>query len=103
MSKQKFDKVFINTAILPKGKNLTGILGEKCNNCGGYGYTVGLKGTSINCKDCEGTGVKSPTIRELQNQISDVKKDLDNLRRAIMKTLGIREIDSDKMDKSQYI
>ena len=88
MSKQI--RVVIDPLLLPSAKNVNGVLGEKCNNCGGFGYTIGLKGTQLNCVDCEKTGVKLPTRRELQNQISEIRKDLHNLRKAILDSIGIK-------------
>jgi hypothetical protein len=80
-------KLFIDPAMLPAPKNTNGVLGEKCNNCGGFGYTMGLNGKTLNCGDCEETGIKLPTRRELQTQISDIKKDLFDLKKALINTL----------------
>lgn len=83
-------RLTIDPTKLKEGKNVTGILGEKCNNCGGFGYTLSLKGGNLDCQVCEKTGVKLPTIRELQTEISAMKQDLHNLRQAIIKELGIK-------------
>jgi len=80
-------RILINTDSLPEPKNIDGVLGEKCNNCGGYGYTMGIKGKSLSCEECERTGVKLPTRRELQTQISEIRKDLQMLRKAVLATL----------------
>lgn len=83
-------KLVIDPAILPAAKNTDGLLGEKCNNCGGYGYTMSIGGKSAGCQDCDQTGVKLPTRRELQNQIIEIRKDLKNLRKAILDSIGIK-------------
>jgi hypothetical protein len=89
---QEHTEVRINMAKLPKPANITGIAGEKCNNCGGYGFTVGMNGKHIDCAQCEKTGVKLPTIRELQTQISELKLDLSALRKAILDAIPHAQI-----------
>lgn len=87
MAKVKEIKLHINPSLISKAKNSDGHLGEKCNNCGGFGFTMGLKGTILQCKICEQTGVKLPSLRELQTQISNLKKDLHLLKKALLETL----------------
>lgn len=83
-------KVVIDPLMIPPGKNVSGILGEKCNNCGGFAYTMSIGGKQLKCDECEQTGVKLPTRRELQTQISEMKQDLHNLRKAILDSIGIK-------------
>lgn len=49
-------------------KNAKGEFGEICNNCGGYGFTNGIKGSST-CPDCRGDGIKAVNVRELETQV----------------------------------
>lgn len=69
-------------------KNIDGSKGEKCNNCGGFGYTLGLRGEKLSCKECDGEGVKLLTRKELQNQVFDLKQDLKHLKQALIETIG---------------
>lgn len=39
-------------------KNSDGHLGERCNNCAGYGFTNLVTGGALACSDCNRTGVK---------------------------------------------
>lgn len=85
-------RVYMDSSILEGAKNTDGVAGKKCNNCGGFGFTMGLQGNKLDCKYCDKTGVELPTIRELQDQISDLKKDLHMLRKALIETLSSRGI-----------
>ena len=80
-------RMVVDPNIINEGKNTQGQLGEKCNNCGGYGFTLSLNGSKLLCKDCEGLGVKMPTKIELQKQINDIKDDLTKLKQALLDTL----------------
>lgn len=55
-------------------KNETGILGKICNNCGGYGFTNNLQGSSSGCFRCDQTGVQKPTVEELQAKIEELQR-----------------------------
>lgn len=55
-------------------KNASGKLGEICNNCAGYGFTLGISGTDHGCHDCDQSGVKQPTKAELSNEIKRLNK-----------------------------
>jgi hypothetical protein len=68
-------------------KNLHGQMGAKCNNCGGYGFTMSIQGAKITCQDCQQTGVRELTNRELQQQIISIGTDLQGLRQALVETL----------------
>ena len=96
-------KLVIDPVMLPQAKNANGILGEKCNNCGGFGYTMSIKGNSLSCSECEQTGVKLPTRRELQNQISEMKQDLHNLRKAILDSIGIKVGKPQQIKKEAHV
>lgn len=78
----------MGASILKEGKNTDGVLGDKCNNCGGFGFTMSMKG-KLGCNQCDQTGVRLPTNRELQDQISVLKKDLSILKKALLDTLGM--------------
>lgn len=91
MGKKNF-KVVIDPAMIVPPKNLDGSLGPKCNNCGGFGYTMGLKGKTIQCAYCDATGVKTPTNRELQDQVSEIKDDLKKLRKALIENAKMNGI-----------
>lgn len=88
MSKPKTIKLHLEQSIYDDAKNIDGVRGEKCNNCGGFAFTMGVDGKRIPCKECEETGVKLPTIRELQTQVSDLREDLAFLRQALKETLA---------------
>lgn len=93
---QDFDTLRINMDKMPKPKNKEGLSGERCNNCGGYGYTVGMNGAHIYCKDCGRTGVKMPTMMDLVKRITALEEDLKKLRTAIIHSpIGI-ELRGDK-------
>lgn len=83
-------RVFMDSSILDGAKNTNGVAGKKCNNCGGFGFTMGLQGNKLDCKYCDKTGVELPTIRELQDQISLLRQDLFMLRKALIETLESR-------------
>lgn len=85
--KNKPFRIAIDPTSLPAPKNTNGVLGNKCNNCGGFGYTLGLNSKQLVCVECESTGVQLPTKRELQTQISDLKKDMFELKKALISTL----------------
>lgn len=54
-------------------KNSDGVLGIKCNNCGGYGFTNNMTGGSQNCNDCESTGISTPTRSELLKRLEKLE------------------------------
>ena len=62
-------------------KNSDGHLGPVCNNCGGYGYTGGIRGPQ-GCMSCDQTGIKTPTRAELQQQIDELRLIVEELRGA---------------------
>lgn len=71
-------------------KNADGHLGPVCNNCGGYGYTLGIGGTDSGCRDCGQTGVAAMTNRELQAEVLSLHKKMDSLAKIILKELGAK-------------
>ncbi len=80
-------KLHIAPADIAEGKNTSGQFGKICNNCGGYGYTMALKGGRLPCHYCDSTGVAEISNRELQAENMAIKKDLDLLRQALIQTL----------------
>lgn len=55
-------------------KNLRGDLGEICNYCAGLGFTNSIRGGTLQCKKCDGTGIEPINTRELFNEVQDLKK-----------------------------
>ena len=86
--KSKKIEIHMDPSINADAKNIDGIEGYKCNNCGGYGFTMNIKGGRIPCKDCDQTGVRLPDNRELQNQVSRLSREIDGLKKALIKTLA---------------
>lgn len=80
-------KIHVSPSFIKEAKNTDGISGKKCNNCSGYGFTMGITGGKIDCLKCDKTGVELPTLRELQTQISIINKDLEQLKQALIHTL----------------
>lgn len=80
-------RVSISEADMKDGKNVDGSKGKICNNCGGYGYTMALKGGRLPCTQCEQTGAQEMTMRELQTIVVGVAGDLQLLRKALLETL----------------
>jgi hypothetical protein len=80
-------RIHMNLSDYPTPKNTNGLSGEKCNNCGGYGYTVGLNGKHIDCAECEKTGVRMPTKRDLMKRIVTLELDMNKLREAVLAVL----------------
>lgn len=72
-------ELVIDPELIAAPKNSDGALGDRCNNCGGYGYTTGIKGNSLGCFDCEGTGIKLQTRQELTTRIDKIESMLKNL------------------------
>lgn len=95
-------KLHINPNLIKDAKNIDGVLGEKCNNCGGFGFTMNTKGSKLGCGQCEQTGVRLPTNRELQTQISALKKDLHLLKKALLETLQTKGLSIDTNIKETY-
>ena len=87
IAQKKEETIRIDTDRLPPGANLDSSKGEKCNNCGGFGYTVGLKGTKIDCQLCGKTGVKQPTLAELAARMTTLEVDNRKLKKALIATL----------------
>jgi hypothetical protein len=102
MSKAKDIRLHFKPEDMEHQKNTTGTLGAKCNNCGGYGFTMKLGGGRLDCKYCEHTGVKEPTPREIQEQISGINSDLRELKEALLKTLvgQGRDLDAKEVKRS---
>ena len=89
MKKLQEIKLHINPNLINEAKNADGSLGEKCNNCGGFGFTMSIGSGKLGCKDCEQTGVKLLSLKDLQDQMNDMKKDLKGLKEALVSTLAI--------------
>lgn len=88
--KPRVVKINIGPDVFKDAKNISGKNGEKCNNCGGYGFTMGIKGEKLPCKDCDETGVKAISNRELQARVIALETNMENLRQAILKDLGFQ-------------
>jgi hypothetical protein len=90
-------KLHLNSNILDEGSNKNGEIGEVCNNCGGYGFTMNIKGGKLPCMHCKKTGVKELSNQELQKEVYNLKKDIQLLRRSLMNDLGFhgRDIPGD--------
>lgn len=86
------DQIHIVPQNLPPAQNLDGAKGGKCNNCGGFGYTMGLKGVTLNCTFCQGTGARQVSPAELEARLSAVEQDLAMLRQAILSTVEAGEL-----------
>ena len=91
--KPKEIKLHLTPTIMESAKNTDGILGDKCDSCGGFGFTISTQGKKLSCIFCESTGVKLPTNKELQQQISDLRKDLYILKKALLDTLGMNGVE----------
>lgn len=68
-------------------KNTDGHLGPKCNNCGGFGFTLGIAGTDHGCKYCNQTGIASLSNAELQTIVVDLAQQITELKNIIIKEL----------------
>lgn len=77
---------------LSPNKNADGHLGPICNNCGGFGYTLGLKGErgGGGCHQCNQTGVATPTNQDLENRVASLETEIRGLKNLIIKELGKR-------------
>lgn len=73
----------VSLPIIPSDnpRNHMGDLGERCNNCGGIGFTNSISGGSIQCRDCFKTGVKAPDVYEMQATITRLEKELKSLKK----------------------
>lgn len=69
-------------------KNTDGHLGPKCNNCGGFGFTLGFEGRDHGCQQCGQTGVAAMSNAELQREVIALHQKIDQLSAIILKELG---------------
>lgn len=69
-------------------KNADGHLGPKCNNCAGFGYTLGIAGSDHGCRDCNQTGVAAMTNAELQTEVLALHEKIDKLAKLIINEIG---------------
>lgn len=72
-------------------KNVDGHLGPKCNNCAGFGFTLGIAGTDHGCNDCNQTGVAAMTNAQLQEKVIGLETKLDELLVIIKKAAGEKD------------
>lgn len=93
-------KLNVNQADISEGRNLDGSKGAVCNNCGGYGYTIKLKGGRLPCSFCKQTGAREETKEELQEkiarqgiQINGLINDLTLLKKALLETLQVKGLE----------
>lgn len=86
-------------AVQKAQKNTTGELGPICNYCGGYGFTLafGTASSSAGCPRCFGTGVEPVNTWQLQTQVIDIAKQLNELKQLIL-TLAPKQ-EEDKKDE----
>lgn len=87
MQKVEEVKININPNVLNERKN-NGAMTKPCNNCGGYGFTLALKGGRIPCLQCEQSGNSEMSNRELQTLILGLYKDMSLLKKALLETLS---------------
>jgi len=85
-------KIHMSEEILNSGKNLDGAKGPVCNNCGGYGFTMKLKGGKLPCNDCDQTGAVTVSNRELQELVFGLAHDIKMLRNALLKDLKFQSV-----------
>lgn len=92
-------KLHIDPRVNNDAKNRDGHLGQPCNNCGGYGFTMALKGGRIPCNYCQQTGVQKLTTDDLNvlvfeqgKQINALIKDFEMLKKALLETLQTKGI-----------
>lgn len=90
MGKEKTLNVDVDKLKKQGAKNTRGELGPVCNNCGGYGFTLGFNG-SLGCHYCNQTGVAAMTNHELQHQVVNLGKQMVELKELIIK-LGKEKI-----------
>lgn len=69
-------------------KNATGLLGPICNNCAGYGFTLGISGTDNGCHYCNQTGVSQPTTSSIEDRVASLELEIRGLKNIILKELG---------------
>lgn len=69
-------------------KNTDGHMGPKCNNCGGFGFTLGISGSDHGCKHCDQTGVAAMTNKELQTEVLSLHDKIDSLAKIIIEEIG---------------
>lgn len=86
-------KIVFSPDMVKEAPNVGGTKGEVCNNCGGYGFTLGLKGVKLTCHDCGQTGVKELTMAELSALVQSLKQDLTLLKLAIVETLQSKGVE----------
>ncbi len=86
-------KIHMNPNIVEEAKNRNGQLGQICNNCGGYGFTMNIKGGKLDCLACNKTGVKVLTLSELQAQVNLLRNDLTLLKKALLETLQTHQLE----------
>lgn len=72
-------------------KNADGHLGPKCNNCAGFGYTLGISGRDHGCSNCGQTGVRAMTNQELQTEVLSLRNKIDELAAIIIKELRTKK------------
>lgn len=84
---EQIEEVHIQEDQMHHQKNTDGHLGPKCNNCGGFGFTLTFGGpsNSAGCKDCNQTGVATMTNAELQAAVIELKQTLAEVKELIIK------------------
>lgn len=87
MASKKPLKLYLRNDLVGEAKNLNGQVGEKCNNCGGFGFTMSIQNKKLNCKDCNGTGVANISMADILKRIVALEQDNARLRQAIIETL----------------
>lgn len=90
-TKQKPEIADIEIEVKPEHqvhqKNTNGHLGPICNNCAGFGFTLGIAGRDHGCNYCNQTGVASMSNAELQAKYIEVATKLDALKSIIVKAM----------------
>lgn len=80
-------RLVIDPEKIPPAKNLDGSKGKVCGNCGGYGYTMKLKGGTIDCVDCATTGVGAEGIKDMQEKMKSMENEIKTLKKAVIEEL----------------
>lgn len=90
MAENTVKEIHIKEEQMHHQKNTDGHLGPKCNNCGGFGFTLTFGGVSnsAGCKDCNQTGVATMSNAELQAALIEMKQDFADLKAIILKSLN---------------
>lgn len=80
-------RLAVDPAQLPKARNTDGSKGKVCGNCGGYGYTLKLKGGTIDCFECAATGVGAEGIKDMQEKMQSMENEIKTLKKAVIEEL----------------